>query len=734
MVAEYIIDSAQRNALIRSYIEVWWNDVKIEYLNEEQDMFLAYSKVILMHWINRILFANAIRFYHKPANMIEKLTNEITPRQGNDIFQQISEKCDFYNIFFPVEYSELLPRSTWIELTEFNAFLFKNQITDIEQKTLQLVLEMSILTSKKQIAGQYSTSPKLAELLTKITVLDSTSITVDPCCGTGTIPKEIIRYKVEQGVPISEAYNTTWAMDKFSFPLQITNISLTNSESINIPSLIIQNNVFELKPGSEQYIVNPKDGTKMLVSIPVFDNIVSNLPFIDFNTANRENSEYLENIKNKVYDDTNIILSDRNDIYAYMLLGFYEKLSSYGRIGVITSNSWLGTLAGFKFFEAIAHYYNIEGIYMSSVENWFNNADVSTIILLLKKKDKISKPDYNFYTGLINTKINEWNDEVFATLKNSILLKREINNEIISLQHIDNNAFNFVKESGLSLNTLFFNINWLYAIKDKLVKLTDYFNPFRGEKTGMDSFFYLKNPDSVDNEYTVNCFKDPRKIKTITPEPIEIVFFCNDTVQQLENKNKRLTLSWIDKYSSQVSTSRKVFKEKWHILNQNAKLINLFIPTKPYKRFYCAKTKKPVLINQSFLGLQPKNKSVDIELMHALLNSIIAYFYIEAIGLGMALGVLDLRGKSLNNVFILNPKILNQEQITEIKRAFQPICNREIKNTVEEFELPDRIHFDKTVLKCFGIEKYYNKIKNTIISMQKIRIPDYKNKRGKTNM
>lgn len=728
VVAEHIIDVAKKNALIRSYIEVWWNDVKIEYLSEEPDMFIAYSKVVLIHWINRILFANVIRFYHKPANMIENLTSEITPKQGDDIFQQISEKCDFYNIFFPVEYSELLPNSTWIELTEFNAFLFKNQTTDIEQKTLQLVLERSILTSKRQIAGQYSTPPKLAELLTKITVLDSTGISVDPCCGTGTIPKEIIKYKTEQGLSTSEAYHTTWAMDKFSFPLQITNISLTNSESTNIPSLIIQNNVFELKPGNEQYIVNPEDGTKMLVSIPIFDNIVSNLPFIDFNTANRENSEYLENVRNRVYNDTNIMLSERNDIYAYMLLGFYEKLSSNGRIGVITSNSWLATLAGMEFFEAMAHYFDIDGIYISSVENWFDNADVSTIILVLQKKDEISKPNYNFYTGLINTTINKWNDEVFDTLKNSILLKREINNKIITLRYIDNNTFEFAKKSGLSLKTLFYNVNWLYGIKDKLVKLTDYFKPFRGERTGMDSFFYLKGSGSVDNEYIVNCFKNPKKIKTITPEPTEKVFFCNDTKQQLESKNKKLTLSWIDKYSNQVSASRKKFKEKWHILNQNAKLVNFFIPTKPYKRFYCAKTKEPVIINQSFLGLQAKNKSVDTELMHALLNSIITYFDIEAIGLGMALGVLDLRGTSLNNSFILNPKLLNQEQVEEIKKAFQPICNRDIKNTVEEFELPDRIYFDKTVLKCFGIEKYYNEIKNTIISMQKARIPDYKNK------
>jgi len=50
---------------------------------------------------------------------------------------------------------------------------------------------------------------------------------------------------------------------------------------------------------------------------------------------------------------------------------------------------------------------------------------------------------------------------------------------------------------------------------------------------------------------------------------------------------------------------------------------------------------------------------------------------------------------------ILNPDLLTDEQKNNIIRKFNILKGREIKNIDEEFNLNDRIEFDKYVLSCY---------------------------------
>ncbi len=97
-------------------------------------------------------------------------------------------------------------------------------------------------------------------------------------------------------------------------------------------------------------------------------------------------------------------------------------------------------------------------------------------------------------------------------------------------------------------------------------------------------------------------------------------------------------------------------------------------------------------------------------------------FYIEAVGFGRGLGVLDINKGSINNAFMLNPDMVNEDYRVLIVERFNPILEREIKTTEEELEQEDRKSFDKTVLKAFGIENYYESIKSSLLSMQKSRL------------
>jgi hypothetical protein len=87
----------------------------------------------------------------------------MTPADALKIFEEITEKCDFYNVFEAVPYGETLPTATWVDLTDYNAFLFENGLSQLPQSALQSVIEGSVNQSRRSVSGVFATPPKLAQ-------------------------------------------------------------------------------------------------------------------------------------------------------------------------------------------------------------------------------------------------------------------------------------------------------------------------------------------------------------------------------------------------------------------------------------------------------------------------------------------------------------------------------------------------------------------------------------------
>ncbi len=100
IVGEELRLSAARNSVIAAYIGSWWDSVKKEYEFDESDQYLAYAKTILLNWTNRITFAHLIKSQQNAAGEVDRLDFNTTPDIANSIFQKITEKCDFYNVFY----------------------------------------------------------------------------------------------------------------------------------------------------------------------------------------------------------------------------------------------------------------------------------------------------------------------------------------------------------------------------------------------------------------------------------------------------------------------------------------------------------------------------------------------------------------------------------------------------------------------------------------------------------
>lgn len=723
LVAENITIESSKNMQMESRLKVWWNAFHEEYDKDENNMYSAYAKSVLLNWTNRIMFANTIKRYHNCAYMIKDIDYTTSPNDGNIIIEHIVEQGDFYNVFKPLEFNEMIPEDTWIDIVDYNQFLIENNIEKIEQGVLQDILEKTVNTAKREIRGQYATPYYLADILCQITVQDWNKDCADLCAGTGTIAKVIINNKFKRINNANTSFSTTWMSDKYAYPLQIANIAVTDIHALNIPINMFQTDVFNVQIGDKIEIKNPTDGSDIVKNIPQFGAIVSNLPFVEYNKVAIDEQEYIAQYREKIINDTGIEFTRKTDLYNYLPFKLYELLEKDGKLGIIVSNSWLGTDIGKKFFEAMQYYYIIESVVISNCKKWFNNADVIGTILVLKKKE-ISAPDKNKKISfwLTNKDINSIENEDKEMLINSIVLHEVIDESVAIMREYSISDIDNITQHGISMNALFHNISWVKEIEDFIEPIENELSMVRGERTGQNKVFYIKGETSIADKFLYPMLKSSRNIKKYTASADMKAFCCDRTIDQLKEDGEEGTLKWIRKFSDNnyEPIPKSINYSPWYQMPSTNRA-DLVTSENPDKRLFIAELSESVLVDQRLIAMKYKDSVANRDLVFALLNSLYGMFAIEANGFGRGQGVLDISKTGFQKIYMINPNLISKEDSEEIIELFSKIKNRDVMDIQEELSNKDRQAFDKKVLQSIGHEELYDCIKESLLSMQHTR-------------
>ena len=721
IIAEKLKTAAFRDAVMAAYIDNWWLGVKSEYEHDETDKYKAYAKTIILNWANRIIFAHIIKNRQNGALVINELDYDTTPSEANQIFQKITAKCDFYNVFSAVRYNDILPELTWQDFAEYSNFLKSNGIENLNQEALQNILEGSVATSKRAINGQYTTPPELAKLLVRLSVKDWTDTILDCCCGTGTIPKAAIEIKRTQLSP-KDAVESVWACDKYKYPLQVANISMTDSDTINLANRLFQHNALSLTIGDDISIVNPETGEEMHLSLPAFGTVVSNLPFVPFEIIPDDDKDEIS--KMPLASE----LDGRSDLYCYIATKIADVIKPGGTLGIIVSNSWLGTNAGTKLIEVLRQKYYLKQVHLSGKGRWFKNADVVTTIIVLEKKGSSQKATTDFWLWKQTLEQLTTDSDNENILVNSALLGTELDKTVSRLSKYAQSQIDDLLELNVCYNALFHDIDWLLNVKDKIIPINEVYHVFRGNRRGWDALFYPQAGEHrIEKQYLKKVLINARNVNRLTATADRDAFCCGVSTADLEKQGHIGALEWITKFVDQrngvgkpLPTVLKRTGMEWYELQDN-EIAEVFTMMNPDQRLFFAKFETPSFVNQRLIGLTHKASYSDEELKHALLNSMFTMFYIEASGFGRGLGVLDVNKDSIANCYMLNPKLVSQNDRTKIIAAFEKLKSRQIMRVSEELSDDIRLEFEHTVLKSFGIDDYFDKIKSSLLSMQETR-------------
>lgn len=711
-LSQQISQSFRKNASFAAELDTWWSENSVEHPGCGK--FEGLARVSLINWINRFLFSHYLKRFNHIASAVDSIKPGVSVKEALLIFQKISASCDFMNIFNPALGQEHLDIKTWDGLVNLNAFLTDFRLETISQDSFHKVIDVALSYSRKKLAGQFSTPKPLADLLVRLTIEDRTKPVIDPCCGTGTIPRAAYDLQRSIGAGVDEALANVWASDKFAFPLQLCSIALSDPLGMGEVVQVFRHDAFELTNGQPVVFVDPGNGDEIVRNLPFMHAVVSNLPFVRFEDNETLNPS-LGQIRSNLAKDCSagIVFDGRADLYAYLVLKLRDLVEDHGRIGVICSNSWLGVEWGKQFRKILFNCFKIKQVVVSGEGRWFSNADVVTTILVLEKKASgINDPNEIMAFVTTTNRIETWEKQPggIERLASHILVGKKAPIGYTKQQYTQTEIA-LLESVGIGWNALFSDLFWLSAVSQYLVPVKERFVVSRGERRGWDKLFYPEDGHGIEKQYIKPVLKSARDIRGLIASPDNEAFCCSDSIDELKKKRMAGALNWISIFERAVNGTNRPLPEvlarsdcEWYEMSP-ATLADLVISMNPDKRICVHRLAERSFVNQRLIRFTTsRNVDVDVDICHALMNSVIGMFLIEAVGFGRGLGALDLNSTKISDrLHMLDPDVLTKTNRHKILLSFNKLLNRDIYDLTKELNSEDRIAFDYAVLNSFGL-------------------------------
>jgi N-6 DNA Methylase len=675
------------------------------------------------------------------VSKLELKNNKQVQKQLNGFFNQ-AKKID-YQAVFESDFTDKIPFNETIDellyrlVAVFNEFDFKVLPTEV----IGYILENLVPQEEKQKFGQYFTSETLANLVTFSAIRSRNDVVIDPTSGTGTFLNSF--YNTLQffgNKNHQQILNQIWGNDISHFPATLSVISLYKQkvdDTANFPR-VIRKDFFTLKPTQTIAIPDNKDIDKInQIPIPKFDAIISNFPFIQQEDIPNEilnthfESEFAKT-QTAFLNGNKFDINGKSDYYIYCFYNSLKFLKDNGVLSAITSNAWLGKNYGLQFKQFLLDNFHIKYVVKSNAEHWFKDSKVSTIFITLEKGT--SKEPTKFIT------INEKLETLFKD--NSLQLFEDFYTEIDNCNNPHNTNWkentqfknvyhkadgtitvSFVEQSHL-LNSLATQENWatffvnqnpLSVFEKKLI------NPFpsiydtgRGTRTGWDEMHIISNDENkllkIEEEFLLPILKTSQELKTIAynNKSEYNLFVCKEDEKTLNAKYPN-AYKHIKKFEATTNKTGialpevlKMRKPFWYSLAPEESA-NIFISINPSQRLFFSFSKSPLYLNQRLVAIRVKKN--DIEIVSALLNSIVSLLIVELNGVSRNLGALDLNADFFKTKMkMFEPSLLSDKQKEYILSKFEVLNKRQIQDYENEYQQKDRIAFDEEVLKAYGFK------------------------------
>jgi len=664
-------------------------------------------------------------------------------------------KIDYKTIYEPGFLDEIeLPVELIPHVRNLASEFDKYDFTAIDYEVMGNIFESLIPMEDRHKFGQYFTRSDVVDLIVGACVRNKDDIVLDPACGAGTFlirSFSRLKYLGMKGHH-REFLEKLWGVDIAKFPAHLTTINLVVkdlSERFNFPRIACDD-FFNVLPNTliseSSFPVEGLNSNTAEKELPKFNAVVTNPPYTRQEEMEEKTGEgYKEDIIELIKKETGISVGRRSSIYSYFFFHGDQFLTPKGRLGLITSNSWLDVDYGKYLQEFFLKNFKIIAIIESKVERFFTEADVNTCITILEKcngeKDRngnvvkfvqlrqtLPKILSNFNKS--KKVYEEWNDEEKWKATDKLLKWIEKTNEFVIDEDIDVRVFpieqeklwdeGFDSESDkyegskwgkyLRAPDIFFSI--MEKGKDMLVPLKEIADVRRGFTSGANEFFYLTEEEikrwGIEKEFWMHkegkkwipnyVIKSPRECAglVVIPENLKFrVLMMHKDKDELEGTNLLKYIEWGEEqgfHERPTCASRK----RWYELPLLPRADILF------RQFFDATFNFPLKMDDmptdhTFYYLCLKDKTL-AKPYAALFNSSLYTLVTEIYGRTvMGQGVLIAYGPEMRPIPLINLGSVPKRKIHSLEKSFDKLSMKGISTIFEEIgaNTPEEVSLDK---------------------------------------
>jgi type I restriction-modification system DNA methylase subunit len=687
----------------------WLRSQLFEYSPEMNERIAEQLAYMLM---NRLTFYKTLEIQIPVLPKLTKIETEdpkIFSERLRASFDKVYKDVDYEAIFEPHTILDqiLLPKKLIYTLNDFIEELGTYDLSKIRSDVIGRVYEELIPDVERHRLGQYYTPPPIVELITEMCIQSSSDKVLDPACGSGGfLVKTYHKLKdlkkkenpfADDSTLHEEILNQLYGIDINPFPAQLSSINLAvrdlkvASRHINL----VVSDFFKVKPSMG---VIPKD----------FDVVVTNPPY-----TRQEEMEYKEQIREEALtylDGSKIPLDARAGIYAYFFTHGAKFLKNHGRMGQITSDTWLDVGFGEDLKRFFLDHFKIYSITWYDVRA-FEKALVGTCITILEKEDESKEDRENNAVKFVRIKKAMPTEEIVRTVKTA---KEDFEDERIGVTVKVQKELEPKDKWGIFLRapTIYLKI----LDNQKVTKLGKIASIRRGITSGANEFFYLDKEKiklwSLEKEYLKPIVISPKemRIEVSPPDISQWVLYVHKSREELskEDANVSKYIQWGEETETTVKGGKKggTVTKGFHNLStvKSRKLWYDIGEREPapilrsrriWERCVYLLNKANALANDSLYEIRPNNDK-DVNVLTGILNSSITALISELEGRFYGGGVLELEVYETKAMTVIDPSKLSNKERKRIEYAFAKVCEAQNKGN-EKLEQEARVELDNAV-------------------------------------
>ena len=716
-ISEDLQEEYQKREDFKQRLNDWFREQKWAFEGKEED-FDRVARLSVLLLIAKILFYNFLKlrasgFELPPINIPTEDANRF-----KTILYEYFERCFGYADLFKREFIDDLPFPDDVGvIRQLKGFIKEMELYDFSKigyEVMGSIFENLIPDDERHRFGQHFTRSDVVDLIIGFCVKTGDEKVLDPACGAGTfLTRAYLRKKKKKSDKgTGEILSELKGVDIAEFGCYLTRMNLAIKDIFGgFRSNVENTDFFDLIPSENEK----------------FDAVVTNPPYTRQEELEQTFSkDYKAKLKKIAKEEGGIEVGKRMSIYGYFFFHAARFLNEKGKVGFITSSSWLDVDYGKYLQEFFLKNFKIVAIIESKLERWFEYADVNTCIIILekcrgesrRKKNRVKfvqlkKPLKDFID--LQNEAERWKsiNKLVRLIENK---KKYYEDERIRIYPIEQEKLweeGFDEDTGkyegskwgkyLRAPEIFFKI--LEKGKDLFVPLKEVADVRFGIKTGANEFFYLTEEDikkwGIEKEFLQPILFTLKEVEGYSVDKNNLKFkvlICHKQKEELKGTN-------VLKYIEYGEEREREFQKRptcgsrspWYALGKGWNYAPLIFPAKVGERM-------PVFLNddvfedKKLYGVTPKNKG-DTILLGAFLNSTVSRLIVEHTcrQLTGAQAIADIDVVVVEHLGIPNPLELSKKIRAKLENSFRELSKTSCDSIFEEIgaNSPEEVFLDK---------------------------------------